>query len=120
MRFRRIAISWAPPIRGKRRAAPFGPILRKASTRTPCTAPIHRRPRPRKSAIFFLYSTFTHASASAPMTANLLGLDNRQLQAFCSALGEKPYRAKQLMRWIHHVGVDNFRAMTDVFKSLRE
>jgi 23S rRNA (adenine2503-C2)-methyltransferase len=54
------------------------------------------------------------------MTANLLGLDNRQLQAFCSALGEKPYRAKQLMRWIHHVGVDDFGAMTDVSKSLRE
>ncbi len=54
------------------------------------------------------------------MTANLLGLDSQQLQAFCSALGEKPYRAKQLMRWIHHVGVDDFGVMTDVSKSLRQ
>ncbi|HJQ63832.1 MAG TPA: 23S rRNA (adenine(2503)-C(2))-methyltransferase RlmN [Burkholderiales bacterium] len=54
------------------------------------------------------------------MTVNLLGLDARQLQEFCSALGEKPYRAKQLMRWIHHAGVDDFSAMTDVSKVLRE
>jgi 23S rRNA (adenine2503-C2)-methyltransferase len=54
------------------------------------------------------------------MTVNLLGLDGRQLQAFCSALGEKPYRARQLMRWIHRVGADDFGAMTDVSKSLRE
>jgi 23S rRNA (adenine2503-C2)-methyltransferase len=54
------------------------------------------------------------------MTTNLLGLDGQQLQAFCSALGEKPFRAKQLMRWIHHAGAENFDVMTDVSKALRE
>jgi len=54
------------------------------------------------------------------MMVNLLGLDGRQLQAFCGALGEKPYRARQLMRWIHRAGADDFGAMTDVSKSLRE
>ena len=54
------------------------------------------------------------------MTVNLLGLDSQQLQAFCSALGEKPYRAQQLMRWIHRVGADDFGVMTDVSKSLRQ
>ena len=54
------------------------------------------------------------------MTVNLLGLDSRGLQALCAGLGEKPYRARQLMRWIHHVGVDDFSAMTDVSKRLRE
>jgi len=54
------------------------------------------------------------------MTVNLLGLDARQLQDFVSALGEKPYRAQQLMRWIHRAGVADFGAMTDMAKALRE
>ncbi|MBM3358910.1 MAG: 23S rRNA (adenine(2503)-C(2))-methyltransferase RlmN [Betaproteobacteria bacterium] len=54
------------------------------------------------------------------MAINLLGLDHRGLQALCAGLGEKPYRAKQLMRWIHHAGVDDFGAMTDISRQLRE
>jgi len=54
------------------------------------------------------------------MTINLLGLGSQQLAAFCSDLGEKPYRAKQLMRWIHRAGADDFGAMTDIAKPLRE
>ena len=53
------------------------------------------------------------------MTVNLLGLDGRQFEEFCISLGEKPFRARQLMRWIHHAGVDDFGAMTDMSKSLR-
>ena len=51
---------------------------------------------------------------------NLLGLTPGELQAFCVSLGEKPYRAKQLERWIHQAGVDDFSAMTDIAKPLRE
>jgi 23S rRNA (adenine2503-C2)-methyltransferase len=51
---------------------------------------------------------------------NLLGLSTTELQAFCAALGEKPFRAKQLMRWVHHAGVDDFAAMTDISKAFRE
>ena len=54
------------------------------------------------------------------MTVNLLGLDARRLQSFCAGLGEKPFRAQQLMRWIHHAGVDDFGAMTDMSRPLRE
>jgi len=54
------------------------------------------------------------------MAVNLLGLDPRRLQSFCAGLGEKPFRAKQLMRWIHHAGVDEFGAMTDMSKGLRD
>jgi len=54
------------------------------------------------------------------MTVNLLGYDARRLQDFCAGLGEKPFRAKQLMRWIHHAGVDEFSAMTDMSKGLRD
>ena len=35
-------------------------------------------------------------------------------------LGEKPYRARQLLKWIYHQGVDSFDSMSDVGKSLRE
>src|SRR3970040_1972176 len=84
--------------------------------RTPCTARIPRRPPPRKSLIF----SRPTRSSRADMAVNLIGLDQRQLQAFCTGLGEKPFRARQLMRWIHHAGVDDFGAMTDMSKRLRE
>ena len=51
---------------------------------------------------------------------NLLDLDPAQLIAYCGELGEKPFRAKQLQRWIHQYGVSDFAAMTDLAKSLRE
>lgn len=56
------------------------------------------------------------------MTAltNLLDLDPTQLVAYCGELGEKPFRAKQLQRWIHQFGASNFDDMTDLAKSLRE
>jgi 23S rRNA (adenine2503-C2)-methyltransferase len=56
------------------------------------------------------------------MTAltNLLDLDPAQLVAYCGELGEKPFRAKQLQRWIHQFGVANFDEMTDLAKSLRD
>ena len=54
------------------------------------------------------------------MSINLLDFDQPKLAAFFAELGEKPFRAKQLMRWIHHFGVIDFRQMTDVAKTLRE
>lgn len=56
------------------------------------------------------------------MTAltNLLDLDPEQLVAYCAELGEKPFRAKQLQRWLHQFGASDFDAMTDLAKSLRE
>jgi len=54
------------------------------------------------------------------MTINLLGLGPRQLEAYCTALGERPFRARQLMRWMHQAGIDDFGAMTDMSKALRE
>ncbi|MBI2295366.1 MAG: 23S rRNA (adenine(2503)-C(2))-methyltransferase RlmN [Betaproteobacteria bacterium] len=54
------------------------------------------------------------------MTVNLLGLDHEALKAFCAGLGEKPYRARQLLRWIHCTGADDFAVMTDMSKPLRE
>ena len=54
------------------------------------------------------------------MKANLLDFDIEGLAAFCAGLGEKPFRATQLFRWIHQRGVADFSAMTDLAKSLRD
>ncbi len=51
---------------------------------------------------------------------NLLDLDPAQLVAYCGELGEKPFRAKQLQRWIHQFGASDFDSMTDLAKSLRD
>lgn len=51
---------------------------------------------------------------------NLLDFNQPQLAEFFVGMGEKPFRAKQLMRWMHHFGVNDFEQMTDIAKSLRE
>ncbi|MBV1877201.1 MAG: 23S rRNA (adenine(2503)-C(2))-methyltransferase RlmN [Pseudomonadales bacterium] len=51
---------------------------------------------------------------------NLLGLTQHQLQSLLAELGEKPFRAKQVMKWLHHRYLDDFQQMTDVSKKLRQ
>lgn len=51
---------------------------------------------------------------------NLLGLDRTAMESFFVELGEKPFRARQVMQWIYGHGVADFDAMTDLSKSLRE
>jgi 23S rRNA (adenine2503-C2)-methyltransferase len=51
---------------------------------------------------------------------NLLGFTLPALTEWMAAQGEKPFRARQLFQWIHQRGVDDFDAMTDLAKSLRE
>jgi 23S rRNA (adenine2503-C2)-methyltransferase len=50
---------------------------------------------------------------------NLLGLSRDKMRALFSELGEKPFRAQQVMRWIHQRGELELNAMTDISKSLR-
>ena len=54
------------------------------------------------------------------MSVNLLDFDAAALTAFFAEIGEKPFRAKQLLRWMHRFGQSDFAAMTDIAKSLRE
>ncbi|KUE81742.1 bifunctional tRNA (adenosine(37)-C2)-methyltransferase TrmG/ribosomal RNA large subunit methyltransferase RlmN [Aeromonas schubertii] len=54
------------------------------------------------------------------MKTNLLDLDRDALRAFFVELGEKPFRADQVMKWIYHFGCDDFDQMTNVNKVLRE
>ncbi|MEQ1599511.1 MAG: 23S rRNA (adenine(2503)-C(2))-methyltransferase RlmN [Methylotenera sp.] len=51
---------------------------------------------------------------------NLLNFNQPQLADYFASIGEKPFRAKQLMRWMHHFGVHDFTQMTDIAKPLRE
>ncbi len=53
-------------------------------------------------------------------TTNRLDLAPPALARWCADLGEKPFRAKQLQRWIHQFGEADFAAMTDLAKSLRD
>ncbi len=57
--------------------------------------------------------------ASAPERINLLDLDRAGLERFFADIGEKPFRAKQVMQWIHQRGVTDFAQMTDLSKTLR-
>ncbi|HHJ34183.1 MAG TPA: 23S rRNA (adenine(2503)-C(2))-methyltransferase RlmN [Gammaproteobacteria bacterium] len=50
---------------------------------------------------------------------NLLGLDRAGLEDFFEAIGEKKFRATQVMKWIHQLGVVDFQAMNNLSKSLR-
>lgn len=57
--------------------------------------------------------------ADAPRKVNLLGLTQREMEAFFAELGEKAFRASQVMKWIYHYGVDDFEEMTNLSKVLR-
>lgn len=55
----------------------------------------------------------------AAAKTNLLGLEPEVLKRFFAELGEKPFRAGQVLQWMHRYGVDNFEAMTNLGKALR-
>ena len=53
------------------------------------------------------------------MSVNLLDFDAEGLTAWFAQQGEKPFRARQVLRWIHRFGESDFEAMTDLARSLR-
>ncbi|MBP6020211.1 MAG: 23S rRNA (adenine(2503)-C(2))-methyltransferase RlmN [Burkholderiaceae bacterium] len=57
---------------------------------------------------------------STAQTVNLLGLDSAALVSLVEQWGGKPFRAKQLQRWVHQRGVDSFDLMTDLARDFRE
>ncbi|HRH81240.1 MAG TPA: 23S rRNA (adenine(2503)-C(2))-methyltransferase RlmN [Thiobacillaceae bacterium] len=50
---------------------------------------------------------------------NLLDFDLKGLTAYFEQIGEKPFRAKQVLRWLHHFGAGDVGQMTDLAKGLR-
>src|SRR5690606_25808251 len=74
----------------------------------------------------FLFRRGRHLSAN-PLTieaargkTNLLGLPPDRLEAFFAIHGEKPYRARQIMRWVYQRGAADFAEMTDLSLKLRD
>lgn len=65
--------------------------------------------------------TDSRESRNAPSAAriNLLGHTQLELEDFFDTLGEKPYRARQLLQWVHQRDMDSFADMTDLSKDLR-
>ncbi len=53
------------------------------------------------------------------MTVNLLDFNAKNLASFCTEIGEKSFRAKQLLRWIHQSSEANFADMNNLAKVLR-
>lgn len=51
---------------------------------------------------------------------NLLGLSPDKLKDFFASIGEKPFRAQQMLKWIHQMGESDFDKMTNMSKALRE
>ena len=54
-----------------------------------------------------------------PPPTNLMGLPREGMRDFFASLGERPFRATQVLKWIHHRHASSFDAMTDLGKALR-
>jgi len=59
-------------------------------------------------------------SPRADNKVDLLGMDKAALEAFFVSIGEKPFRAGQMMKWIHQQGVSCFDEMSNLSKALRQ
>lgn len=51
---------------------------------------------------------------------NLMGMNLGEMEELVSSLGERPFRGRQLMKWIYEKGGESFAQMTDLSKELRE
>ena len=60
------------------------------------------------------------ATTAPASKVNLLGMTRAQLESFFIDIGEKKFRAQQVMKWIHHQGVRDFQEMTNLGKALRD
>ncbi len=57
--------------------------------------------------------------SDAAERVNLLGMNRAELEAFVAGFGAKPYRARQLLKWIYRRGESDFARMTDLAKDFR-
>ena len=60
-----------------------------------------------------------HPVMDQESAVNLFGLNRAQLESFVGDLDGRPYRARQIMKWIYHQGVLDFAAMTDLSRVFR-
>ena len=59
-------------------------------------------------------------TAKTKSKINLLGLSHQELTDFFLSIDEKPFRATQIIKWVHQRGISDISEMTDLSKSLRE
>jgi len=60
------------------------------------------------------------STAETPDKINLMGMTQGRLEAFFESLGEKKFRATQILKWVHQLGVTDFQQMSNISKVLRE
>jgi len=58
--------------------------------------------------------------AAQVQKTDLLGMDRAAMESFFKSIDEKPFRAGQVMKWIHQFGVSDFDEMTNLGKALRQ
>ncbi len=63
-------------------------------------------------------AALTPAPAAA-VKINLLGMDRKSMQEYFTSIGEKPWRADQILKWVHFNGIADFQLMTNLSKDLR-
>ncbi|OUS31303.1 bifunctional tRNA (adenosine(37)-C2)-methyltransferase TrmG/ribosomal RNA large subunit methyltransferase RlmN [Thalassotalea sp. 42_200_T64] len=57
---------------------------------------------------------------NAVKKVNLLNFDHQMMREFFTEIGEKPFRADQIMKWIYHFGYDDFEQMSNLNKALKQ
>ena len=62
----------------------------------------------------------TQSEGQQPPRVNLMGLSRVQMEQYFLDIGEKKFRAQQVLKWIHHAGVTRIEDMTNLGKALRE
>jgi 23S rRNA (adenine2503-C2)-methyltransferase len=62
----------------------------------------------------------TIATSAVAPRVNLLGLTRAQMEQYFLELGEKKFRAQQVLKWIHHAGITDIAEMTNLGKALRD
>jgi 23S rRNA (adenine2503-C2)-methyltransferase len=51
---------------------------------------------------------------------NLMDLDQNQMRDFFVSIGEKPFRAEQILKWVYHQGITDFAQMSNLGAALRQ
>lgn len=74
-----------------------------------------------------VFENLSSSAGTAPVVVapdaekiNLLDMNRQQMRAFFASIGEKTFRADQVMKWIYHYCCDDFTQMTDINKVLRQ
>ena len=61
----------------------------------------------------------TIESEASKVPVNLMGLTRVQMEQFFEDMGEKRFRAQQVLKWIHHAGITQIEEMSNLGKALR-